>query len=64
MAKELACRKCKIIIPSSGRVCPSCGGTDLSTDWSGLVVLSNPDKSQVAKQLNFTKPGRYAIKVS
>jgi len=29
-----------------------------------LSLLSNPDKSQVAKQLNFTKPGRYAIKVS
>ena len=62
MAKELACRKCKNI--TSGRVCHSCGGTDLSTDWSGLIVLSNPDKSQVAKQLEFTKPGRYAIKVS
>ena len=62
MAKELACRKCKNI--TSGRVCPSCGGTDLSTDWSGLIVLSNPDKSQVAKQLDFTKPGRNAIKVS
>ena len=62
MAKELACRKCKNI--TSGRVCPSSGGTDLSTDWSGLIVLSDPDKSQVAKQLEFTKPGRYAIKVS
>ena len=62
LARELACKECKNL--SSGKVCPICHSTDLTTDWSGLIVLSDPDKSQVAKQLEFTKPGRYAIKVS
>ena len=62
IVKELACRKCKTI--ASGRICPNCGGTDLSTEWSGLIVLSDPDKSTIGKQLEFTKPGKYAIKVS
>ena len=62
MAKELACRKCKTI--ASGRICHNCGSTDLSTEWSGLIVLSEPDKSIIAKQLEFTKSGKYAIKVS
>ena len=62
MVKELACRKCRNL--TTGRVCPDCGGTDLSTDWSGFIVLSTPEKSQVAKQLDITKPGKYAVKVS
>jgi|TARA_B100001167_G_C16708915_1_gene275437 DNA-directed RNA polymerase subunit E" len=62
MVKELACRKCRNI--TTGRVCPNCGATDLSTDWSGFIVLSTPEKSQVAKQLDITKPGKYAVKVS
>jgi len=62
MVKELACRKCRNL--TTGRVCPNCGGTDLSTDWSGFIVLAKPEKSQVAKQLDITKPGKYAVKVS
>ena len=50
MVKELACRKCRNL--TTGRVCPNCGATDLSTDWSGFIVLSTPEKSQVAKQLD------------
>ena len=65
---ELACSKCKKagekFYTTTERVCPNCGATDLSTDWSGFIVLSTPEKSQVAKQLDITKPGKYAVKVS
>jgi DNA-directed RNA polymerase subunit E" len=58
---EKACRKCKFI--SNGPACPNCGSTDLSDDWSGLIVIIDPAASEVAKKMGITKAGRYAIRV-
>ncbi len=62
MAREHACKKCRAL--SSGRVCPICGSTDLSSEWSSLIIIIDPEKSEVAKTLNISKSGRYALKVS
>ena len=61
MAKEYACRNCRAL--TAGRVCRNCNSTELSSEWSGLVVVLNPEKSQIAKALPAQKPGRYALKV-
>jgi transcription elongation factor SPT4 len=60
--KELACRKCKML--TTEKTCPNDGSTELSNEWSGLVIIINPERSQVAKTLAITKAGRYALKVS
>jgi DNA-directed RNA polymerase subunit E" len=60
--KELACLRCKML--TTEKACPNDGSTDLSSEWSGLIVIIYPEKSQVAKTLGITKPGRYALKVS
>lgn len=62
LPKELACRKCKAL--TSGKVCPICNSTDLSSRWSGLIIVLNPEKSKVANILNLKSKGRYAIEVS
>ena len=62
MTKEYACRNCKAL--STGKVCPVCNSTDLSPDWSGLIVIFDTTRSMVAQALSITKPGRYALKVS
>ncbi len=62
MAKEYACRKCRML--TSGRVCPNCHSTELSSDWSGLVLVADAERSQIARTLTITKPGRYAVKVT
>ncbi|MDA4110976.1 MAG: DNA-directed RNA polymerase, subunit E'' [Thaumarchaeota archaeon] len=62
MAREFACRKCRTL--TSGKICPNCHSTELTPDWSGLIVVVDPEKSTVSKTLNVTKPGRYALKVS
>ncbi|MCX8181608.1 MAG: DNA-directed RNA polymerase, subunit E'' [Candidatus Methanomethyliaceae archaeon] len=59
---KFACRKCKYILGEDDTKCPICGGTDLSEDWSGLVVVLDPSSS-VAEMMGAKKPGRYAIKV-
>ncbi|MBI4257405.1 MAG: transcription elongation factor Spt4, partial [Thaumarchaeota archaeon] len=58
MAKEYACRKCKAL--TTGKVCPACHSTDLSPEWSGLIVIFDTIASTVAKSISITKPGRYA----
>jgi DNA-directed RNA polymerase subunit E" len=60
--KELACRKCRML--THEKACPNDGSTELSNEWSGLIVILDVEKSQVAKTLGITRPGRYALKVS
>ena len=39
-------------------------GTDLSPDWSGIVLIVKPDESKIAKTLGIGKPGKFALKVT
>ena len=58
---EKACRKCHYITEES--ICPNCRSTDLSEDFSGLVIIFDPERSIIAKTMNIKRKGRYAIKV-
>ncbi len=58
-----ACLKCKMLVPPEVDVCPNCGGKDFSTDWEGLVIVIDAEKSSIAKLMGIEKPGRYAIRV-
>ena len=58
---ENACRECHRIV--QGLICPICGSSALSKDWSGYVVVLDPKGSTVANKLGITLPGRYALKV-
>ncbi|MCK4437891.1 DNA-directed RNA polymerase, subunit E'' [Candidatus Bathyarchaeota archaeon] len=56
-----ACRNCKIIIEEN--ICPICKGTDLSDDYSGLLIVVDPEGSQMAQKMDIKKEGRYALKI-
>jgi DNA-directed RNA polymerase subunit E" len=58
---EKACKNCRYI--SGGPVCPNCKSTNLSEDWSGLVVIVDANTSDVAKRMGITAAGRYALRV-
>jgi DNA-directed RNA polymerase subunit E" len=58
---EKACRKCNLI--SNGTICPSCKATGLSDDFSGMVIIFEPDNSLIANGMGVKKRGRYAIRV-
>ena len=62
MVKEVACRKCKAV--AVGKVCPVCKSTDLSPDWSGVILIFDPQKSRVAATLDITVAHKYALKVA
>ncbi|MEM3880111.1 MAG: transcription elongation factor subunit Spt4, partial [Candidatus Bathyarchaeia archaeon] len=44
-------------------VCPKCKSTSLSEDFSGIVILFEPESSAIAKAMNIREKGRYALKI-
>ncbi len=58
-----ACRKCKALVDRNTSECPICGSREFSEEWEGVVIVLDPEKSEIAKLLGVEKPGRYAIKV-
>jgi len=59
-----ACRKCGALVPLNERVCPVCGSTEFSEDWEGMVIIVDPENSELAKEIGLERPGIFAIKVA
>ncbi len=59
-----ACRRCKALVERDAIECPICGSRDFTDEWEGMVIIIDPEKSEIAKALGISKPGRYAIKVT
>jgi len=45
------------------QLCSNCKTPTLSPDYSGLVVIINPEGSKIADKLNIHEIGKYALKV-
>jgi DNA-directed RNA polymerase subunit E" len=58
---EKACTNCHFLTKDS--VCPKCRSTSLSDDYSGLLIIFDPENSTIAKAMNLKEKGRYALKV-
>jgi len=58
---EKACSTCRLITKEN--ICPKCKTSSLSDDFSGLVIVFDPEGSAIAKAMNITEKGRYALKV-
>ncbi|KAF5056328.1 transcription elongation factor subunit Spt4 [Methanoculleus horonobensis] len=55
------CRECHRVV--EGEACVICSTSNLSDDWAGYVVIIDPERSEIAKKMNITMAGRYALKV-
>ena len=60
MKNARACKTCHVLTEKD--VCPNCS-LPTSRRWRGYVIIHDPAKSQIAKKMNITKPGKYALKV-
>ena len=60
--REKACLNCHMI--DYGNVCPNCKSTSLTENFSGLLIVLDPEKSELAKKIGITKPGKYALRVT
>jgi len=58
---ERACRECSYLTTET--TCPNCKSTSFSDDYSGLVIIFDPENSAIAQAMKTTKKGRYALKV-
>ena len=56
-----ACPVCKAVFDDV-KVCDKCN-VDLSDKFSGLVVILDPEKSEVSKLIEKNLEGKFAIKV-
>jgi len=55
------CKKCKIFV--KGNKCPLCKGNQFVENWKGRVAIIDPEKSEIAKHIEVTQKGEYAIKI-
>lgn len=58
---EKACKQCNRIVEDATE-CPVCKNNDLSDSWSGLVMIYDPEDSEIAEKLEIQTPGKYAIR--
>lgn len=56
-----ACRHCKNI--NDAPLCPVCKNTEFSDDYSGLLVVLDPENSILAEKLDTKEEGNYALKI-
>ncbi len=61
MAKQKACKICKGIY--EGEKCPKCGSKEFSDSFKGRIVVTNPEKSEIASKLGIKEKGNFAIKL-
>ncbi|WP_423792030.1 transcription elongation factor subunit Spt4 [Methanocaldococcus indicus] len=55
-----ACLRCKYL--TNEEECPICGAPT-SDNWTGLIIVLNPEKSEIAKKAKISIKGSYAITV-
>jgi len=48
---------------SNGPICPNCKSSNLSDDWTGIVIVMDPKNSKIAEKMGIRVPGKYAIRV-
>ena len=51
MPRELACKKCRAI--TYGKICSVCKSTELSPDWSGIILVFQPSNSKIAGSVEY-----------
>lgn len=57
-----ACKSCKAIYETGSR-CPVCGAEESVESFKGKVVITDPEQSEIAKNLKIQKKGAYAVKL-
>ena len=58
--KKKVCKKCKLF--TANDTCPICKGNDFASSWKGRIIIEDPEKSEIAKKINFKEKGNFAIK--
>jgi len=57
-----ACKSCKRLV--SEKICPGCGGRELTSDFEGYLFIIDASKSVFAQIIHASLKGEYALRVS
>lgn len=60
-ARERVCRNCRRL--TAKNVCENCGSSNLTSNFTGLIIIFDSERSEIAKELGL-KNGAYAIRVA
>jgi DNA-directed RNA polymerase subunit E" len=58
---EKACSECHFV--TTRNMCPKCKSSNLSDDFSGILIIFDPEGSAIAKAIHIKEKGRYALRV-
>lgn len=58
-----ACRSCRALVEREVETCPLCGSKDFTEEWSGVVIVIDPEISEVAKTVEIKGKGRFVVKI-
>ncbi|MBI5223370.1 DNA-directed RNA polymerase subunit E'' [Candidatus Micrarchaeota archaeon] len=58
-----ACKSCRYITYQNDKVCPKCQQGELTDRFSGMVLILDAERSEVAKYVQLNAPGSYALKL-
>ena len=56
---EKVCKLCKVFV--KGDKCPMCGGSEFTRTWKGVIIVLDPNGSEVAQILDIKAPGKYCL---
>jgi len=55
------CKNCKYLV--EGNVCPICKKNQFTDTMKGRIIITDSEKSEIAKKLDLKVKGEYAIKI-
>jgi DNA-directed RNA polymerase subunit E" len=61
MSKRKTCKQCRHFY--DGTQCPVCKSKETANSFQGRVFIADPEKSEIAKKINVTVKGEFALKV-
>ncbi len=56
-----SCKSCNYIVYTE-KICPKCNG-ELTEKFSGLILVLDPERSEIAKIAGINSIGGYAVRV-
>ena len=59
-----ACGECHLVLNDGIDQCPRHPSANVSSDWTGYVIIIQPERSEIAERLKVEQPGKYALKVN
>ncbi|HPR41834.1 MAG TPA: transcription elongation factor subunit Spt4 [Candidatus Methanofastidiosa archaeon] len=58
---KFACKECRRVLTT--KECYFCKKESGESDWGGLLIVIDPERSNISKETGYKVPGKYALKI-